>query len=116
MKNLNYKIGNGLSINEINSEVDLIWNELKREESPLRKEAKKLGIDITSIISKKREEIIDLKRDGMGLDSATTAIIVTFSPVAAKIVKDLWDNLFLPKIKQSMGVDALKEEKNNLMN
>lgn len=97
------------SVDDLGAKLDELWAELQRENSTVRKDADGLGIDLTLIDGVRRDDAILLRREGAGLDPATTAVIVAFAPVAAKIAKDLWDHVLLPRILRAWGADAAKK-------
>lgn len=98
-------------LDDLNAKLDELWGELLRDGTASRRDAKELGVDLALIDGVKREDAIVLRREGAGLDPATTAIIVAFAPVAAKITKDLWDHVFLPRIVRAWGADSITKTK-----
>jgi len=54
------------------------------------------------------DQLIQVRPSKSGLDPATTAIIVAFSPLAAKIARDIWDNLILPRIRRDNGQNSIR--------
>lgn len=49
---------------------------------------------------------IEVRRSASGFD--VTTLVVVFGPLAAKMAGDLWVHIFLPRLKQKFGVDAVK--------
>lgn len=104
-----YKVTNpDLTDFKLLEEIDQVWNELQVD-SPVRRLAIKKGINLDEIIKIKRQDAIDIEIKGSGLDAAGTALIVSFAPVAAKIVMDLWNHVILRIIINKWGADALEE-------
>ena len=95
------------SVDDFNGKLDALWAELLRDGTAARRDAEELGVNLALIDGVKREDAIVLRRDGAGLDPATTAVIVAFAPVAAKITRDLWDHIFLPRILRAWGADSI---------
>ena len=104
-----------LSVSELQEDIDRLRTKLL-DDSQLRMKA----IDKMKAINEdfKPEDLQQLKNDqaitanlsGVGLDPATTAVIVSFSPLAAKILKDLWVHVILPKIRADRAKDSIKEK------
>jgi hypothetical protein len=55
-----------------------------------------------------RSDALGVHRQGAGLDPASTAIVVAFAPVAARMLHDLWTKVILPRIERDKGVAALQ--------
>jgi hypothetical protein len=102
---ISYKPGKA-NTGDIERELDALWVQLQKDES-LREQARGLGIDLTVVDGRSRAEVLDVEQQGPGFDPATTAIVVAFAPVAARIVEDLWVEILLPKLKQILGEDAI---------
>lgn len=94
----------GISVDDLSAEIDKVWKELGTNPQ-LRKQAADAGIDVSALPP---TVPITVRREGAGLDPATTAIVVAFAPVAAKIASDVWTHIILPRIKRQKGEDALK--------
>jgi hypothetical protein len=101
-----YEVG-GISADDLNSEIDLLWKEVLQPGSALRLEAERAGIDVAEIGDKKREEVITAEQEGSAFDPATIALIVAFAPLINKIAGDLWDRVFYRRIVQKRGSNAL---------
>jgi hypothetical protein len=101
-----------INLSELEAKLDELWVQLQQE-SALATEATKQGISLGELRGKKRNEVIEVRKEGEGFDPATTALIVAFSPLVAKVAKDLWTNILLPRILKAKGKDALtpKEKK-----
>jgi hypothetical protein len=98
--------GGSISDGDLRDEISKLWRELQTDSS-LRRQAEARNIDLAALAGLSSEEAIQVKTEGMGFDPATTALIVAFAPVAAKVVRDLWDNVLLPRIRRDKGADAL---------
>jgi len=92
----------GMPLADLRTEVDRLWNQLTIG-SELRTHAEQAGIDVSSVEKMSASEAFTIKRDSSGLDPATTAVIVSFSPVAAKILQDIWQKIILPRIQKEKG-------------
>jgi hypothetical protein len=93
-----------LSVEQLNAEIDKLWGELITDPE-LRKEAVDANIDLRALSGLRREEVMTAGREGAGFDY--TPIIVGFAPVVAKVVKDTWTKIILPKIRSKRGIDAI---------
>ena len=98
--------GTGISDEDLRSEITRLWKELQTD-SKIRHQAEAAKIDLEALRGLSPDEAIQIRTEGMGLDPATTAIIVAFAPVAAKVLADLWDHVLLPRIRRDKGADAL---------
>ena len=92
----------GMPLADLRTEVNRLWNQLTTA-SELRRHAEQAGIDVSSIETVSAAEAFTIKRDSSGLDPATTAVIVSFSPVAAKVLLDVWQKIILPRIQKEKG-------------
>jgi hypothetical protein len=100
----------GISVADMLTEINALWDELLVSNSDLHRRATQLGIDIDAI-TMPGTEAIQVRRDGSGFDAATTAVIVSFSPVAAKVLSDLWSKLILPRLIRKNGDDSILPRK-----
>ena len=96
-----------LSVEALEAELDTLWSDLQRSDSLVRRQAEELKIDVGELLKFQRRDAITVQREGAGLGAAATAILVAFAPVVAKIVKDLWVRVFLPRILRNKGEQAL---------
>jgi hypothetical protein len=92
----------GMPLADLRTEVNRLWNQLITG-SELRMHAEQAGIDVSGIQTMSAAEAFTIKRDSSGLDPATTAVIVSLSPVAAKILLDVWQKIILPRIQKDKG-------------
>lgn len=100
-----------LNVRELNDILNDLWPQLSDNNSKIRKSAEDAEIDMSELLNLEASEAISVRQDKAGFDPATTAIIVSFAPVAAKITHDLWDKVLLPWILRHKGKDALQESK-----
>ena len=104
--------GDGLQpLRDLDQELDSMWRELQDPKSALRREAEGQGLDLQKVSGLSRKGAITVTQEGEGFDPVTTAIIVAFAPVAAEMVRDLWRNVLLPRLRKHKGQDALGDEK-----
>jgi len=76
---------------------DILQNDVSAESAPTSEEAEQ-----------ETATAIKVRWSGAGLGVAGTAVVVAFAPVAAKILSDLWDKVFLPAIEKRWGKGAVK--------
>jgi len=98
-------------LRDLDQELDSMWRELQDPKSALRREAEGQGLDLQKVSGLSRKGAITVTQEGEGFDPVTTAIIVAFAPVAAEMVRDLWRNVLLPRLRKHKGQDALGDEK-----
>jgi len=101
----------GVTAREVGEKLDQVWNELNKPGSPLAERAQSLQVDLSQVKGKSRADLVTVNEQGSGLAPATTAIIVAFAPTAAKILRDLWDRILLPRILHDLGSDSLTPKK-----
>jgi hypothetical protein len=90
-----------LSLADVDGELDEFWRDLRHEDSSVHANAMKVGIDLNGLPAV-RSEALEASASASGFDPATTAIIVAFTPVVAKIASDLW-KLFIAGLKRKYG-------------
>jgi hypothetical protein len=90
---------------QLESELDTLWQQLKEDD--LAAEARAEGIDLSSLAGYSRDQVITVTKEGHGFDPVTTALVVAFAPVAARVAKDLWTKILLPRILRNKGKNAL---------
>lgn len=98
--------GRALAESELRSEIAGLWEELKTD-SKLRRDAEATQVDLQAVLGMSPDEAFSVSTEGMGLDPATIKLVVSFAPLAAKILGDLWDHVFLPRIRRDKGADSL---------
>ncbi len=99
-----------LNVKDLRSEIQRTLDELKSDPA-LRAMATQANLDLDEIdrvlATTGKDKLIEVESRGAGLDPATTAVIVAFAPVAAKIVRDIWDHVILPRIRKDHGSNTL---------
>ena len=94
---------------QLETELDTLWEQLKDED--FAAEVRAEGIDLTSLASYSRDQVITVTKEGHGFDPVATALVVAFSPVLARVAKDLWTKILLPRILQKKGKNTLTPKK-----
>jgi hypothetical protein len=92
-------------MDEFSGEIENLWEQLQKPGSKLREEAIEKGLpakELDELRKHKYDEVIELRR-GAALDPASVALVVAFAPVAAKITKDVWEHLILPRLVKRFG-------------
>jgi len=97
-----YRLPGFRNLGELTDYLDELW-----ADDSFWKSAADLGFDREGLPSS-RTGAFNVHRQGAGLDPASTAIVVAFAPVAAKMVRDLWTKVILPRIERDKGVGALQ--------
>jgi len=110
-ENLFYARGE-LSVGQIEAEIVRFWQDLD-ESSNIALEAKQsaVGLDRGALASIDRENAITVRASTSGVDPTTAVLLVSLAPSANLIIKDLWEKVVLPRIRQRSGADAIGEEK-----
>jgi hypothetical protein len=99
-----------VTTDELDRVTDELWASLQRADSALAKEAVSEGISLSNLAGISRTQAITFSHSSAGFGPETTAIVVALAPVAAGIVRDLWEKIILPRLRQRLGHDALKEK------
>ena len=95
-----------ISLSELSKVVDELWGKLQTDPQT-QQAAREEGIAPEKLSSMVRTDVLSIRRDSSGFDPITTAVVVAFSPVAARIVTDVWEKFILPKLLQLKGDDSL---------
>ena len=96
-----------VTLQQLDQEMDRAWSELQREGG----DPELGGIDLTHVLPLGRRDVVVARPDSQGVDPITTAIVVSFAPVAAKVSSDLWSKLLLPALRRRFGEDAVRVER-----
>jgi hypothetical protein len=108
MPTLQYQLS-GPSLDDLNKTIDQLWDEIKTDPDSLRR-AQEAGIDLDRLPSGRREKVIEVRRVGAGLEPASTAIGVGIA-LGAKVVRDVWTHVLLPRLRRKYGDKAITETK-----
>jgi hypothetical protein len=112
---LKYDAHARLDLGKVNEEINQAWSNALQDPQVLS-QLKANGID-ASTLPQTGTQVIGVEKEGENLTPDEIKIIVTivtsFAPVVATIVKDLWANKILPRIRAKQGEDSIKKEKNN---
>jgi hypothetical protein len=102
----------GVSFSEVEQEIQKIWAQMQQP-----------GSQVTSLVDEKIVEADKLKQlksrsldEVMTVDKGSgfageTALIVAFAPVAATIVKNVWEHFILPRLIARFGPEAITPQK-----
>jgi len=115
MEKLTYDACVGLSLEKLNGELDAIWDSFKEDVDQLKDFTTEEKCLIAGLIKCPRNEVITIKKNGYGLDPDTIQILIIFGQVGKKILSDLWEKVFLPRIEQRYGKNALKKKADKQM-
>src|SRR4051794_15076809 len=86
-----------ISMDQLSKAVDELWGQLQTDPGT-QAVARKQGIEPNLLRTLSRSDVLTIERSGAGFDPATTAVVVAFAPVAAKIVLDTWEKFILPRL------------------
>lgn len=101
-----------LKVDEFTRELDACWFDLQDPGSNISQEARKEGIDVSSLRGLKREDAIRVERRESGFD--VTAIVMAFvAHGVVEVAKAAWVRLILPRIKGNLGDDAIQHSESN---
>jgi hypothetical protein len=97
-----YALRSDISLHELQEILNRLWTE-SRNDPVVMDMVRQQGVDPATL----QNYALSARLSGGGFDAATTAVIVSFAPVAAKVVSDLWEKIILPKLRRAKGTDAL---------
>ncbi len=101
-----------LSVDQLQAEIAEFWQALDNlGTSDLEAELSAAGLDRTALVGFDRESAITVRAVTSGVDTTTAVLLVSLAPSANLIIKDLWEEVVLPRIKRRRGDDAIGEEK-----
>ncbi len=101
-----------LSAEQIQSEISQFWQILDNQDSAaLEAELRAAGLDRAALASIDRENAIIVRARRSGVDTTMAVILVTVAPSVNRVIKDLWKDILLPRIRRRWGEDAIGEEK-----
>jgi hypothetical protein len=101
-----------LSVDQLEAEIAEFWQALDNPGSAaLEAELSAAGIDRTALAGLDRESAITVRAVTSGVDPTTAVLLVSLAPSANLIIKDLWEEIVLPRIKRRRGDDAIGEQK-----
>lgn len=99
----------GIDDETLDQEIRSFWEDL-RTNPVWQDETRRAGVDPKELAQIPENERITVSTREAGFDPATTAIIIAFSPVAAGIVRDVWQKVILPRIATKYQPGTLKEK------
>ena len=101
-----------LSVDQVQAEIAKFWQALDNPgSSALEAELSAAGLDRTTLASIDRKNAITVRAGTSGADPTTAVLLVTLAPSTNLIIKDLWAEVVLPRIRRRWGDDAIGEEK-----
>lgn len=110
---LEYEVHRNLKLEKVNDEINRSWSNALQDPQFLE-QLKKQGVDPTSL-PHKGTEVIEVEKHGEGVTHEEIQLLVTFgtslAPVVAKIIKDFWVHVILPRIRADQGEDSIGKEK-----
>lgn len=106
MGDIEYQLS-GPSLKEVEQTVDKLWEGLTTDPQSLRR-AKEAKINLNRLPPGRRNRFIKLRRKGSGIDPLSTVIGVSIT-LGAKVVKDVWNHVLLPRLRKQYGDRSLKE-------
>jgi hypothetical protein len=106
MATFDYQLS-GPSVREVQQELDRLWESLNTDRESLRR-AQQARISLAKLPAGRRGQLIKVRRKGAGLEPATTAIVVVIG-LGAKVLRDVWKHILLPRLRKKYGDQALKE-------
>jgi hypothetical protein len=87
-------------------ELDTVLEEY-RTGGEVRDQAEAVGLDDLEGL----RDAISFKESRAGIDTAMAGIIVAFTPAVSHIAVTFWDEILLPRLKETFGIDVLGNEK-----
>jgi len=107
MANFEYEVS-GPSLHQLEESLDELWASLGTDRDLMRR-AEVARINLKRVPPGERARLIKLRRKGAGFEPGSTAVVVGIG-LGAKILRDIWTHLLLPRLRKKYGADALKEK------
>ena len=102
------------SLDRIEQELDTLWNALPTDPG-LQEELKSNRIDLASLPTGSRRDLLSLKtpKQGVVLEGAVIAVTLApiLTPVAKRALLDIWKDILLPRLRRRFGMKVLHEQK-----
>jgi hypothetical protein len=110
---LEYQVHQRLNLEKVDQEINQAWSSALQDPKFLD-QLKKQGID-AAILPQTGTEVIKVEKQGEGITPDEIRLLVSIgtslAPVVAKIIKDLWVHVILPRIRVDQGEDSIGKEK-----
>lgn len=112
MDDLEYSVcAQNLSVLEIQRFAQEVWDDVQRNNSHVRSEAENAGIPVKEL-SSTLADIVQIKSIGarVGIDPFSLLVGATVAG-GAKVAKDIWAKIILPRLVARYGVNAIELKK-----
>lgn len=95
-----------LSAEQVEQEIRRFWGEL--DASPeLQAELADKGLESVTLREINLADAIQVHTGPSSVDPLSVSIIIAFAPTASTVLKDLWSEVILPRIRRRWGDDAI---------
>jgi hypothetical protein len=94
----------------LQEEIKRFWIEL-RTDPELERQVIAAGLGSEEFSRIDKESAITIRVGTSGADPSTVVLIVALAPTANRVLKDLWANILLPRIKRRWGDDAVGSQR-----
>lgn len=96
--------------------VAQLWQQLQSDQA-VRDEVERAGVSRDKLdrflADHPTNDIYEFEPTASGLGAVTTAVLVAFASVAARITEDLWEHFLLPKLKERFGASTSAQQVND---
>ena len=110
---LEYEAHQRLDLEKVNQEINRAWSSGLQDPQFLD-QLRKQGVD-PATLPQTGTEVIEVEKEGEGITPEEIKLLVSIgtslAPVIAKIIKDLWVRVILPRIRADQGEDSIGKEK-----
>jgi hypothetical protein len=105
-----------LSVDQVQAEIAQFWQTLDKPgssalDAELSEQLNKAGLDRAALATVDTQNAITVRAATSGADPIGVVLLITLAPSTNLIIRDLWVNIVLPRIRRRWGEDAIGEEK-----
>ncbi len=98
-----------LSVESLQDEISRFWADVA-EDPELQAELVAAGLNYTASDNAVFAGQITVRPESSGVDPVSVVLIVSFAPTANRVLKDIWADIILPRIKRRWGDNAVGDQ------
>ena len=98
-----------LSVKSLQQEIDRFWADAAVTPE-LQDRLTDAGLEYEASDATELTQQITVRAGSSGADPTSVVMIISLAPTANKILKDVWTNIILPRIRRRWGDDAIGGE------
>jgi hypothetical protein len=98
-----------LSVKSLQEEIARFWSDAAVSPE-LQAELADAGLRYEASGNSEFTQQITVRAGSSGADPASVVLIISLAPTANRVLKDIWTNIILPRIRRRWGDDAIGSE------